>query len=179
MSRPVVVTGTGAVSPYGYGSGELQRGWAAGKTRIEDGIARCDFAAEDHLSRREQRRYDRFAQLAIVAANEATEQAGWDGLPCDGARIGSIVGSGFGGVFAADAAHEALLTRGPQSINPASIPKIMSNAPAAALAMRYSLHGDVYQTGSACASSATAIARAACLPLGSGLVRWNASAVAP
>ena len=76
MTRDVVITGVGAVTPLGVGADALIERWTAGESGIEDGLGRCDeFEPTDHLSRKEARRADRFTQLAVVAADEALERA--------------------------------------------------------------------------------------------------------
>ena len=88
VSRDVVITGLGAVTPLGVGARTLIERWSAGESGIADGVARCsDFEPTDLLSRREARRADRFTQLALVAADEALAQAGWsEAPPYDGDR---------------------------------------------------------------------------------------------
>ena len=72
MTREVVITGVGAVTPLGIGATTLIERWIAGESGIEDGLGRCrDFEPTDHMTRREARRADRFTQLALVAADEA------------------------------------------------------------------------------------------------------------
>src|ERR1700680_3422673 len=96
----VVVTGLGAVTPLGVGATVLHERWAAGVCGIEDGEGRCrEFVATDHLSVKEARRADRFTQLALVASIEALADAGWDEeLPYEAAQVGSMVGTGIGGL---------------------------------------------------------------------------------
>ncbi|MCW3040443.1 MAG: 3-oxoacyl-(acyl-carrier-protein) synthase 2, partial [Solirubrobacterales bacterium] len=84
--RDVVITGVGAVTPLGVGARALHERWTAGVCGIVDGEAPCaEYDPSDHFSRKEARRSDRFTQLALVAAAEATAEAGWgegaDGLP--------------------------------------------------------------------------------------------------
>ena len=79
MTREVVITGLGSVSPLGVGATTLIERWVAGESGIEDGAGRCrEFEPTDYLSRREARRADRFTQFALVAGDEALAQAGWD-----------------------------------------------------------------------------------------------------
>ncbi len=104
------------------------------------------------MTRKEIRRTDRFAQLAVVACDEAMEQAGWaGGLPYDPARIACIVGSGIGGTEAAETAYLS------QKPSPLTIPLMMLNAAAGFLAMRHGLHGPCFGTVSACSAGADAI----------------------
>ena len=69
MTRRVVITGVGAVTPLGVGATTLVERWAAGECGIADGFGRCDeFDPTDVLTRKEARRADRFTQLAVSAA---------------------------------------------------------------------------------------------------------------
>ena len=161
MTRRVVITGVGAVTPLGVGADALLDRWIAGECGIEDGAGRCDaFDPADHLSRKEARRADRFTQLAIVAAEEALEQAGWgDGAP-DPDRAGCVIGTGIGGLGSLEEQVGVLNDRGPAAVSPLSVPLMMGNAAAAAVAMRHGLHGQTYGVVSACAAGAHAIGSA-------------------
>jgi 3-oxoacyl-[acyl-carrier-protein] synthase II len=161
MDRRVVITGVGAVTPLGAGARTLHVRWCAGDSGIADGLARCDFAPEDHLPRKLARRSDRFTQLALIAGAEALEHAGWDleAPPYDPDRVGCIVGTGIGGIGTLLEGN-ARLEAG-QAVPPLSIPLMMSNAAPAALAMRHQFRGQVYGTVSACAAGAHAIGAAA------------------
>jgi 3-oxoacyl-[acyl-carrier-protein] synthase II len=159
MSRRVVITGVGAVSPLGVGAGTLVERWAAGECGIENGEGRCsDFDPTDFLSRKQVRRADRFAQLAVGACDEALGQAGWlDDLPLDPARVGCVIGTGIGGISTIESQHDVLRDEGEGRISPLAVPLMMSNAGAAALAMRHGLRGPAFSTASACAAGADAI----------------------
>src|SRR3954452_17402857 len=100
MMRDVVVTGVGAVTPLGVGAHTLHERWTAGASGIEDGEGRCsDFEATEHLSDKEVRRSARFTQLALAAAQEALGDAGWEEEPpYERDRVGSVVGTGIGGI---------------------------------------------------------------------------------
>ncbi len=77
MTRRVVITGMGAVTPLGVGAGSLHGRWAAGECGITEGLARCaDFDATDFMSVKEARRSDRFVQLAVAASAEALDRGG-------------------------------------------------------------------------------------------------------
>jgi len=100
MTRDVAITGIGAVTPLGVGAEALANRWTAGESGIDAGEGRCsDFDPVEFLTRKEKRRYDRFAQFAIVAADEALEAAGWNGeAPYEAGRVGCIIGTGVGGL---------------------------------------------------------------------------------
>src|SRR5947209_309537 len=98
--RRVVVTGVGAVTPLGVGAEALIDGWAGGRVGIEDGEGACrDFVPEEHLSRKEVRRADRFTQFALTAGDEAIAAAGWaEEKPYPSERVGCVLASGIGGL---------------------------------------------------------------------------------
>ena len=160
--RKVVVTGLGAVTPLGLGAANLHERWAAGEVGIAQGAGACrDFDAKNHLSVKEARRLDRFAQLAVVAAGEAVAQAGWeeDG-PYDPMRIGCILATGIGGQSTIETQLDVMRERGAKMVSPLGIPQYMPNAAAAAVTMKYKLRGQSYGVVSACASGAHAVGSA-------------------
>ena len=159
MRRDVAITGIGAVTPLGVGAEALANRWTAGESGIDAGEGRCsDFDPVEFLTRKEKRRYDRFAQFAIVAADEALEAAGWNGeAPYEAGRVGCIIGTGVGGLGSLEEQDGVLRDRGPQAVSPLSVPLMMGNAAPAAVAMRHGLHGPTYSVVSACAAGAHAI----------------------
>jgi 3-oxoacyl-[acyl-carrier-protein] synthase II len=159
VSRDVVITGVGAVTPLGVGARTLLDRWVAGESGISDGFGRCDdFEPTDHLSRREARRADRFTQLAMVATSEALEQAGWgDDGPYEGADVGCVIGTGIGGIATIEAQNKVLDEHGTAALSPLCVPTMMPNGAAGAIAMRHGLRGECYGTVSACAAGAQAI----------------------
>jgi 3-oxoacyl-[acyl-carrier-protein] synthase II len=160
--REVVVTGMGAVTPLGMGASTLHERWTAGESGLEDGQGACTaFEPTEMLSRKEVRRADRFTQLAMVAADEAMRDAGWaDGLPYDPHVVGSVVGTGIGGIGTIETNHGVLGERGAAAVSPLAVPLMMGNAGAAALSLRYGLRGPVFGVMSACAAGAHAIGTA-------------------
>ncbi len=159
MRRRVVITGLGAVTPLGVGAEALYSRWAAGECGILDGAGACtDFEPSELLTVKEIRRLDRFSQLAVVAAAEAIEDAGWDGeLPYDPMRLGCILATGIGGIQTIELQHDVLRDRGPARMSPLGIPAQMPNAAAAAVSMKFGLQGQMYSVVSACSSGAHAI----------------------
>jgi len=158
----VVVTGVGAVTPLGIGAVPLYERWAAGICGIEDGEGRArEFVATEHLSVKDARRADRFTQLALVASIEALADAGWgEGLPYDPWKVGSIIGTGIGGIGTIEANDRAMFDGGPKHVSPLAVPLMMGNAAAAAVSMRHGLRGPAFGTVSACSSGADAIGTA-------------------
>jgi 3-oxoacyl-[acyl-carrier-protein] synthase II len=158
----IAVTGVGAVTPLGVGAPVLFERWAAGVVGIADGEGRCaDFDPAEHLSVKGARRADRFTQLALVASIEALTDAGWDGgLPYEPERIGTIIGTGIGGIGTIEANDRAMFDQGPKHVSPLAVPLMMGNAAAAAVSMRHGLRGVTFGTMSACSSGADAIGTA-------------------
>jgi 3-oxoacyl-[acyl-carrier-protein] synthase II len=162
VSVRVLITGMGAVTPLGVGAGALIERWAAGECGISEGTGRCDdFEPTDFLSTKEARRSDRFTQLALAAAVEAMQDAGWDeALPFEPERIACIVGTGIGGLGSLEEQHVKLRELGPKRVSPLAVPLMMGNAAAASVAMRNGLRGPTFGTVSACAAGAHAIGAA-------------------
>ncbi len=165
--RRAVITGIGAITPLGVGARPLHERWAQGISgvSVREGQAAgyCDaFDPAEHLSIKEARRLDRFAQFAVVAADEAVADAGWsDGLPFDPMRIGLIMATGIGGFTTVQANLDVMREKGPMRISPLGIPMYMPNAAAAAVSMRHGIQGQAFAVASACASSGHAIGLAA------------------
>ncbi len=160
--RRAVITGVGAVTPLGVGAEPLIERWIAGESGIVDGVGRCsDFEPSEHLTRKETRRQDRFTQLAVVAAEEALVNAGWESAPPYPAeRVGCVIGTGIGGLGSLEEQHSVLLDKGPKAVSPLAVPLLMGNAAAAAVAMRRGLRGQSFGVMSACAAGAHAIGQA-------------------
>jgi 3-oxoacyl-[acyl-carrier-protein] synthase II len=164
VSRRVLITGVGAVTPLGVGARELYEGWIARRTGIEDGLGACgEFDPAEFMSVKEARRSDRFAQLAVAAGAQAVADAGWDAEapPVDPAEVGCVIGSGIGGMATFEAQCDTLRERGPERVSALAIPLIMGNAAAGLVAMRHRLQGPAFGVMSACASGAHAIGEAA------------------
>jgi 3-oxoacyl-[acyl-carrier-protein] synthase II len=177
LKREVVVTGVGLVTPVGIG---VETAWEAllqGKSgggiishfdAGEDFATRiaCEvrgFDASQVLDPKEIRRYDRFAQFALVAADEAMRNAGLDGVP-EGVsedRFGVIFGSGIGGISTFEEQSRTLLDRGPKRVSPFFVPMFIPDIAPGLISIRYGARGANFTTVSACASSAHAIGEAA------------------
>jgi 3-oxoacyl-[acyl-carrier-protein] synthase II len=149
LSARVAVTGVGAVTPYGVGANTLFAGLvdSVGLDGVVNGGRCADFDPKAYLNRKEVQRNSRFGQLALVAAIEAMDQAGMSGgLPYDPNKVRCVIGSGLGGVEIYD-----------QPVTPMSVPMLMPSCAAAAISMRFGIHGDVYGVSTACASGNHAI----------------------
>jgi 3-oxoacyl-[acyl-carrier-protein] synthase II len=162
MRRQAVITGIGAVTPLGVGAAALHGRWSQGVCGIADGAGACrDFDPGNFLSTKEARRLDRFAQFAVVAADEAVAQAGWaEQKPYDPMRIACVIATGIGGIATVEANHDLMRQRGPERVSPLGVPMYMPNAAPAAVAMRHGLQGQSFGIVSACASGAHALGTA-------------------
>ncbi|MGZ3496568.1 MAG: beta-ketoacyl-ACP synthase II [Vulcanimicrobiaceae bacterium] len=169
--RRVVVTGLGAVTPLGNTTDEFWRRLVAGESGVgpitafdaSDFTTRFaaevkDFDADALVGKKEAKRMDRFAQYALVAAREAIEDAQ---LPQDEAfkeRVGSVLGTGIGGILTFWHASEVANKNGTWSkVTPFFIPMLMANAAPAHISMQYGFRGPFFSAASACASANDAI----------------------
>ena len=159
MKGRVVITGVGAITPLGNTAASLTDGWRDGVVGVKDGLGRCDqFDPLDYMTAREVRRSDRFGQFAVAASQEAVAQAGWDDeLPYEPGRVGTVVGTGIGGLESLEEQEKILRERGNRFVSPLAVPLLMGNAASAAVAMRYGLHGQTFGVVSACAAGANAV----------------------
>ena len=175
--KRVVVTGIGAITPIGNDidafNTSLQNGISGAnlislfdpalfKTRFACEVK--DFNPELHIDRKEVRRLDRFAQIAICCAAEAVKNSGLDfegDASLDHDRIGVIWGSGIGGLSSLEEEiKEFMKGDGTPRFSPFMIPKMISDIAAGHISMRYGLRGINYATVSACASATHAIINA-------------------
>ncbi|HEX8066916.1 MAG TPA: beta-ketoacyl-[acyl-carrier-protein] synthase family protein [Thermoleophilaceae bacterium] len=161
MNRtPAAITGIGAVTPLGVGASTLYERWRDGHCGIEDGVGECrGFDASEFMSRKQERRTERFVQFGLVASTEATAQAGWDGdrPPYPPERVACVLGVSLGGTQVMFDQYRTLEERGPDAVWPLTIPVSMPNATPAILAMAHGFRGESRSIASACSSSAQAI----------------------
>jgi 3-oxoacyl-[acyl-carrier-protein] synthase II len=174
MSRRVVVTGMGAVSPLGLDVPALWQGIREARSGIGP-ITLCDasnldsriagevrgFDPYNYMDRKEVRRNDRFIHLAIAAATEALRTAELSITPENADSIGVIIGSGIGGITTLAEGVVTLQERGPSRISPFLVPAMITNMASGQVSMMFGLKGPNYCPTSACASGAHAIGEAA------------------
>jgi nodulation protein E len=164
--RRVAITGIGIVSPFGGGHAaalEALRNARSGIrniTSIDTARLNCRIGGEVPSEAHEglHRGHDRFARLALIAAEEAAAQAG--ALDVDPFRFGVLLGTGLGGCETIDNSYRRFYAEGAR-IAPMSIPQTMYNAASAAVSAKFGAKGLAYSVVSACASSAHAIGLAA------------------
>lgn len=170
----VVITGVGAVTPAGVGVEPLWDTLMAGETCIAS-IERFDtsdyevhlaaevrdFDGTEHgLSKKEARRFERFVQYAIVAADEALAQSGLEVTEENRDRIAVVFGTGIGGIDELQKSFVTLEEKGPKRVNPLFIPTMIGNIAAGNLAIRYGMRGECLNVVTACAPGAHCIGTA-------------------
>lgn len=112
------------------------------------------------LDAREQRRFDRFALLALAAATEAAKDSGFDFQSGDPYRHGVAIGSGIGGIGTIETGVKGLNSGGNRKIGPFTVPRLMVNAGAGQVSIRFNLRGANIATATACATGSHAIGAA-------------------
>ena len=163
--RRVVVTGLGAVTPLGADVDSSWDGLVAGRsgageiTQFDSTDYAVHFACEvkdfdptHYIDRKQARRMDRFAHLVVAAARQAEEDSGLS-IESEPDRVGAAIATGIGGLKAFQDCHSELLSRGPDRVNPFSIPEIIPNMGAAWVSMQLGTQGPLSSQCTACAAS--------------------------
>jgi 3-oxoacyl-[acyl-carrier-protein] synthase II len=167
--RRVVITGLGAVTPLGV---DVESTWqalvdgrsGAGEiTQFDSSDFAVHFACEvkgfdptEYIDRKQARRMDRFAHLIVAAARQAEADSGLE-IASEADRVGAAVATGIGGLKAFQDCYDELLERGPDRVNPFSIPEIIPNMGAAWVSMQLGTKGPLSSQCTACAASNMAI----------------------
>ncbi len=172
--RRVVVTGLGAVSPFGEGVELLWSSLCEGQSGIgpitqfdttgfDTTIAGefRDFSPEKYFDRKEVRRTDRFVQLAVAASQQALDDSGLKVGPELADLFGVVIGCGMGGLGTIEDFHSVLMQRGPRKVSPYSLPKLLANMAPGYVSMRFGLKGPNECVVTACASGNNSLASAA------------------
>lgn len=173
MSKKVMITGMGAVSPIGLSAEQSFQSAIDGVCGID--IATCfdteltgisvagqvkNFDPSQYISKREARRMARFTQLALVAAMQAWENSNINDGNYDAERIGVILGSGMGGLDIICDQHSELINNGPRGVSSLFIPKAIINTAAGLIAIKLGIHGPCFGVVTACSSGADAVGQA-------------------
>lgn len=173
MSRRVVVTGLGAVTPIGNNVEEFWKGLKEKKVGIgpityfdtEGYKAKLaaqvkDFDPKKYMDPKAAKRMEQFCQFAVVAAKEALFDAGIDMEKEDPYRVGVSVGSGIGSLQSIEREYKKLLDKGPGRVNPLLVPLMISNMAAGNVAIQYGLKGKCINVVTACATGTHSIGEA-------------------
>jgi 3-oxoacyl-[acyl-carrier-protein] synthase II len=167
--RRVVITGLGAVSPLGNDVETTWRGILAGESGagpitqfdhagyvVHFACEVKDFDATQWIDRKEARRMDRFAHLALAAARQAEADSGLDIAP-EADRIGASIATGIGGIRSFQECYDTLIHKGPDRVSPFAIPSIIPNLGAGWVSIMLGTRGPLSSQCTACAASNMAI----------------------
>lgn len=173
MSRRVVVTGMGAITPIGNSVDEF---WKSLKNKtvgigpisyfdVTDYKAKLaaqvkDFDPKQYMDPKSAKRMEQFCQFAVAAAKEAIEDAGLDMSREDPFRVGVAVGSGIGSLQSIEREYKKLLERGPGRVNPLLVPLMISNMAAGNVSIQYGMKGKCVNVVTACATGTHSIGEA-------------------
>jgi 3-oxoacyl-[acyl-carrier-protein] synthase II len=161
LGRRVAITGYGVVAPCGLGKEQYWRGLLGpGLTGVDRATVIDGWDSTPYYdSPKDARRADLSEQFAIAAAIEAMNQAG--DIALDPARIGTIFGTGVGGIHTLEEQIAIRLEKGDRRVSPFLVPMMMANAPGAAVSMRFGLRGPNETIVTACAAGTHALVYAA------------------
>ena len=173
MSRRVVVTGMGAITPIGLSVEEFWENVKKGVTgfdfitKFDASEYKCKIAAEvkgfegkNFMDFKAAKRMELFCQYAVAAAKEAMEDAGIDMAKEDPYKVGVSVGSGIGSLDAIERDHKKLLEKGPGRVNPLLVPLMITNMAAGNVSIALGAKGKSLNVVTACATGTHSIGEA-------------------
>lgn len=170
MSKRVVITGLGAITPVGANLADTWEALLKGRS----GIGRVtrfdttdfssqiagevkDFDPEAYIERKDARRMDRFTQFAVAASLMAFQDCGLDTDSLDAERAGVVIGAGIGGMDTLHDQFHTFFAKGPSRVSPFFTPMMIPDMAAGQVSIRLGLKGPNFATVSACASGSHAI----------------------
>ena len=173
MSRRVVVTGMGAITPIGnsvdefwnavkeekIGFGEITR-FDASEYKAHVAAEVKDFDGKNYMDAKTAKRMELFCQYAVAAAKEAIEDAGLDMEKEDPYMVGTAVGSGVGSLQSMEREHTKLVEKGPGRVNPLLVPMMICNMAAGNVSIQFGLKGKSINVVTACATGTNTIGEA-------------------
>ena len=170
MKRRVVITGMGAVTPIGNTVEEFWKGILETQVgigpitkfdttdfKVKLAAEVKDFEPKQHMDFKAAKRMDVFSQYAVVAAQEAFNQAGLDMEQEDPYRVGVIIGSGVGGLGVMETEHAKLMEKGPSRVSLLMVPMMICNMAAGNVAITLGLKGKCTNVVTACATGSHSI----------------------
>lgn len=173
MSRRVVVTGLGAVTPIGNNVDDFWTSVKAGKigfdhiTKFDTTDYKCRIAAElkdfnpqDFMDRKAAKRMEPFSQYAVAAAKQAIDDSGLDIEKEDPYMVGCAIGSGIGSLQAMERETQKLYEKGPNRVNPLLVPLMICNMAAGNVSIQFGLKGKSINDVTACATGTNTIGEA-------------------
>ena len=168
--RRVVITGLGAVTPFGIGVDKFWESLKAGKSGISTSesidiskhVVKIsgevkDFHPEEYMEPKVAKKMDRFIQFAMVAADESIKDSKLDVEKEDPYRVGVIVSSAAGGFKTFEENHIRIIEKGPNKCSPFTVPMMIVNMPSGNISMKYGFKGINKVVVSACATGSHSI----------------------
>ena len=173
MSRRVVITGLGAITPIGNNVDDFYAGIKEGRIGF-DNISRFDttdfrvkiaaevkdFAPENYMDKKAARRMEPFCQYAVAAAGEAIKDSGLEIEKEDPFMVGCAISSGVGSLQLFEKEHTRQLEKGGDKVAPLFIPMFISNMAAGNVSITYGLKGKNINVVTACASGTNSVGEA-------------------
>ena len=173
MSRRVVITGLGAITPIGNNVDDFYAGIKEGRIGF-DNISRFDttdfrvkiaaevkdFAPENYMDKKAARRMEPFCQYAVAAAGEAIKDSGLEIEKEDPFMVGCAISSGVGSLQLFEKEHTRQLEKGVDKVAPLFIPMFISNMAAGNVSITYGLKGKNINVVTACASGTNSVGEA-------------------
>ena len=166
----VVISGQGTINPLGHSVPETFESFREARCGISEldirdaerlsiriGGQVTGFDPSKRFTRQELALYDRFTQFALVAAQEALEQSGAADAFASSSRTGVVVGTAGGGLNTWDDSYRAVYEDHKNRVHPFVVPKLMNNAAASHISMKFNLQGPSFSVSTACSSSNHAI----------------------
>lgn len=173
MSRRVVVTGMGAITPIGLNVEDFWKNVKAGEigfgtiTKFDASEYKChmaaevkDFNAKEFMDPKAAKRMELFSQYAVAAAGEAIKDSGLDLEKEDAYRVGTAIGSGIGSLQAIEREYTKLVEKGPGRVNPIFVPLMISNMATGNVSIQFGLKGKSINDVTACATGTNNIGEA-------------------
>jgi len=170
LSRRVVITGVGLLTPLGIGTEASWEGIRSGRsgigniTQFDASAFSCRIAGEvkgfdpaNYIEKKEIKKMGRFIQFAIAAADCALSTSGFKVTPENAEQVGVYIGSGIGGFEVIEREHQTLLEHGPRRISPFFIPATIINLASGQVSIRSGAKGPNSATATACTTSAHSI----------------------
>lgn len=172
MNRRVVITGMGAVTPFGLGVDKLWNSLIQGKSGVSNienmsleghavtfaaEVKYKDFDPDVLIGPKEAKRMDRFTQFAIVAADEAIADSKINEINMDPYKIGVMVSAAAGGFNTFEKNHIAMLEKGPTKCSPFTVPMLIADMASGRISMKYGYKGINKAIVSACATGTHSI----------------------
>ena len=173
MTRRVVITGLGVLTPVGNDVNTMWQNLLAGKSGAGPGTHfdpsafktkfACevkDFDATSIVGKKDARRMDKFAQFAVASSKQALDDSGLVVTPDNASRIGVMIGTGIGGITTIVNQIEEMMAKGPSRVSPFLVPMMLPDTASGQVAIQFGLKGPNLCPVSACATGSNAIGEA-------------------